>query len=145
MTWGTAWGPAWGPSFADAPVELVVITGSGELEQLAPEVTGSGYSGVQVKAAAGGGGGNFSRARLPTPQELVAEVRRDRVLDALGMRLFGAGEVEQPAGEVSGSARIKLVSLVATSASVEGGPNEVSATAEFRDVELEMVALLLAA
>lgn len=58
---------------------------------------------------------------------------------------FATGHAEQPTGVVYGAARAKSASLVATGASGVHGVGEVAATAEFRDVELEMVAMLLAA
>ena len=119
-----------------------VITGSGSVTQPVDVVLGSGFCGP--RAVASSGGANFSRGTR-TPLQFVGDVRRERLLDALGLRLTGTGVVEQPVAVVSGAARIKRISLVATSASVETGAGEVLATAEFRDIELEMVALLLAA
>ena len=146
MTWGQSWGTAWGSSFGDSLGAPGVFDGSGSLEQLAPEVSGAAFCGPKVQVSTGGGGGaNFSRS-IRGPLDLVADVRRERAMDALGLRLTGTGLVEHPGGDLVGSARNARVALVATSAAVGTGAGESAAgPAEFRDVELEMVALLLAA
>lgn len=127
------------------PVEKTILSGDGYLEQAPAHAFGVGASFAKSAAApAGGVGGNFSRNQ-PNPLQLVADVRRERAMDALGLRLVGAGGVEQAAPEVLGDARIKRVVLVASSAVAETGPGESGRTdGRFVDVELEMAALALA-
>lgn len=160
MTWGRAWGDAWGAAFGDSAAVPTIITGSGAVEQLAGSLSGTGN--IPGGAAA-----------VVAPDRFPGGVPSTKFAKEAGLRngyvISGVGQVDQPLGDAvgaaqiklrpllatatasqycgnaSGTARIKLVSLVAASASVAHGAGEVAATAEFRDIELEMIALLLAA
>lgn len=127
-----------------APTEKTILIGDGYLDQPVALLSGVGYVAAKAKPAAGGGGGNFG-GRAPHPLQLVADIRREKALDAIGFRLVGDGVLEQGAAVVSGAARIKRIALVATSATVDTGSGEAGQTvAEFVDVELELAAIALA-
>jgi len=137
MAWGLSWGKAWGVAFGDAPADAPILTGSGSLDQPCGEshgiasIPGAALPVVAPDAYPGGG--------VPSTYLLRESAERN------GYALSGIGQAAQPLGDAIGVARIKLVSLVATSATVSAGSGEAAATAEFRDIELEMVAMLLAA
>lgn len=136
MTWGRAWGDAWGESFGDGAGDPVVITGTGQAHQAASTASGTGHvpGGAVVRVAPDAYPGGVPSAKFA----------RDAA-ERNGFILQGAGQADQPSGTAHGVARIKLVALVATGASVAHGAGETTAMAEFRDVELEMIAMLLAA
>ena len=158
--WGNAWGDAWGAAWG-AP-GVVVISGSGAVEQECGEshgvasIPGAALPVVAPDAYPGAGGVPSTYLLRESAQRNGFILTGDGQVEQLPSESHGGARIKvlplvatatasQPCGDASGAARIKLVSLVAMSASAAHGAGQVAAIGEFRDIELEMVAMLLAA
>ena len=171
-SWGTSWGNAWGvepvsPSVPgdnivtrglgvpggmlvsggigrmDMPV-AVVLTGDIDVEHGGIEVSGDAATHNKASQYAGARPGG-RHGVIPKSSFIVAEYQRQEIERQLARLVAGDISVEQSGFEISALGRVKSVRLVANASIDVLSSAECEASGEFVDVELEMMALLLAA
>lgn len=122
-----------------------ILHGDIDVECGALEVSGNASFRIASVGQYAGGQPGGRNGIIPSTSFIVAEYQRQEIERQLRRVLSGSISAEQIGADVSAYGRVKSVRLVASASVDSVCAADCSASAEFIDVELEMMAILLAA